>query len=99
MLKREDIVARVHRVVLDEFDVEEEDLHADAFFGEDLDLDSLDGIDLVVALEREFRDIAVSIKEDQARSMKQLRDVYEFIESAAAGRASAPAPGGSASKA
>lgn len=94
MLKREDIVTRVHLVMLREFDVEEEDLRAEAHFGEDLDLDSLDGIDLVVALEREFRDLSVKIEESQARSMKHLGDVYEFIETAAARHASAA--GGSA---
>lgn len=77
---REEIITRVNNVVLEEFDVEEGDLHADAHFGDDLDLDSLDGIDLVVALEREFKEIAVKIKEEHARELQYLRDVYDYIE-------------------
>lgn len=83
----EEIVTRVNKVVLEEFDVEEGDLKPDAHLGEDLDLDSLDGIDLVVALEREFREIKVKIKEKEARELMHLRDVYNFIEGYANGRA------------
>ena len=83
----EEIVTRVNKVVLEEFDVEEGDLKPDAHLGEDLDLDSLDGIDLVVALEREFREIKVKIKEKEARELMHLRDVYKFIEGYANGRA------------
>ena len=82
-MTREEIEARVNKVVLAEFDVEEGDLRPEAHFGEDLGLDSLDGIDLVVALEREFKEAAVKIKEDQARGMRRLCDVYAFIEGAA----------------
>lgn len=84
---REEIITRVNNVVLEEFDVEEGDLHADAHFGDDLDLDSLDGIDLVVALEREFKEIAVKIKEEQARDLQHLRDVYDYIENFSNGAA------------
>lgn len=85
-MTREEIVARVNKVVLQEFDVEEDDLKPEAQFGEDLGLDSLDGIDLVVALEREFKEAAVKIKEDQARAMRRLGDVYDFIQGVAAAR-------------
>ena len=79
-MDREEIVSRVNKVVLEEFDVDEGDLNPDAHLGDDLDLDSLDGIDLVVALEREFRDSKMKIKEKEARELMHLRDVYDFIE-------------------
>ncbi len=79
-MKREEIITRVNSVLLEEFDLEEGDLHADAHFGDDLDLDSLDGIDLVVALEREFKESAIKIEEEHARELRYLRDVYDYIE-------------------
>lgn len=82
-MTREEIIERVNKVVLAEFDVEEEDLRPEARFGEDLGLDSLDGIDLVVAIEREFKEVSVKIKEEQARAMRLLKDVYDYVESVA----------------
>ena len=53
---------------------------------EDLDLDSLDGSELVVAVEREFKESSVKIQEEQARKMLRLKDVYNYIEDALAVR-------------
>lgn len=86
-MDRDEIILRVNKVLLEEFDVEEDDLTPDAHIGDDLGLDSLDGIDLVVALEREFSESKVKIKEKEARELLHLRDVYKFIEGHANGRA------------
>jgi len=80
-MTREDIVRRVHATLLREFDVTEGALRPEARLVDDLGLDSLDGIDLVVALEKEFRDAKVKIKEDQARTLVTLQAIYDFVES------------------
>ena len=80
-MDRQEIIRKVNVAVLAEFDVEEGDLNPDAKLGDDLGLDSLDGIDLVVAIEKEFKQSGVKIEEQQARSMKTLNDIYNHVES------------------
>ena len=80
-MDRDEIVRRVNAAILAEFDVEEDDLTPEAKLGEDLGLDSLDSIDLVVALEKEFKESGVKVKEEQARSLQTLGDIHDYVES------------------
>jgi acyl carrier protein len=79
-MTHDEIVQRVNRTLLREFDVTENALKPEARLVEDLGLDSLDGIDLVVAMEKEFKDLGVKIREDQARALNTLQAIYTFIE-------------------
>ena len=74
---KDDAIAVVHNIFIEGFEVEADTLVPDAKLGEDLGLDSLDGIDLVVALEKEF---GFRIPEETARSMVQLQDIYDYID-------------------
>ncbi len=80
-MTHEEVVERVNRVFLQEFDVTEDILKPEARLVEELGLDSLDGIDLVVALEKEFEDSGVRIKESQVRQLSTLKAIYDFVES------------------
>jgi acyl carrier protein len=77
----QNIIRRVNDTMLREFDVTENQLKPEARLIEDLGLDSLDGIDLVVALEKEFKDARIKIKEEQARALTTLQAIYAHIES------------------
>ena len=77
---RDEIISRVNSAILREFDVEAEALKPEARLGEDLGLDSLDGIDLVIAIEKEFREFGIKVKEEQARRLTTLGAVYDYIE-------------------
>jgi len=72
-----DIIALVNQIMVDEFEVDPEDITAEALLGEDLGMDSLDGVDLVVALEKTF---SCRIPEDEARSIKTMGDIYSRVE-------------------
>lgn len=76
-MNRTEIRSAIHAIFIDGFEVEEETLVGGAHLGEDLGLDSLDGIDLVVAIEKEF---GLRIPEETARSMTQLQDIYDYID-------------------
>lgn len=71
----------VHKIVADiltsEFEVDPDKLRPEARLGEDLDLDSLDGVDLVVALEKAFH---TRIPEAEARQIRTLNDIYAQVE-------------------
>ena len=88
-----DIEAVVNRIMIEEFEVEEQNLRPAALLGEDLGLDSLDGVDLVVALEKSFQ---CRIAEEEARDIKTLADIYDKVRARlaeAAGAADASGAG------
>ncbi len=73
------IIETVNTVFRDSFEIEDDALVSDAKIFDDLGLDSLDVVDLVVALQQAFN---VSIRDDErVRSIRTLGDVYAFIVS------------------
>ncbi|RMG10419.1 MAG: acyl carrier protein [Planctomycetota bacterium] len=74
--RREHVAATVDEILRDEFEVEAEQLKPEAPLAE-LGLDSLDGVDLVVAIEKAF---SLRIPEAEARSIRTLEDIYERVE-------------------
>lgn len=77
----EEIVAKVNEIMVEGFEIEPELLEPEAQLADDLGLDSLDAVDLVVALEKEF---GFRIDEERARSMRILKDIYDYVEEEAA---------------
>lgn len=68
----------VDEVFTDSFEIEPEKLKPESNIFNDLGLDSLDIVDLVVALQKKFK---VTIRDDQrVRDIRSLGDIYNFIE-------------------
>jgi len=68
-LSPEEIVDRVNEVMVRIFELEPGSLRREASLADDLDLDSLDGVDLVIALEKTF---GCKLSEEEARSIRTL---------------------------
>jgi acyl carrier protein len=78
-MERSEIVRQVNEVFLDDFEMEQDQLVPEANLFLELGLDSLDVVDLVVALQKKFD---VSIRDDERiRDIRTLNDLYVFIES------------------
>lgn len=71
-----DISKRIHKILAAEFDVDEEVLTTDASFVEDLGADSLDMVEIAMALEKEFD---IEIRDDDAEAIKTVGDAEKFI--------------------
>ena len=71
----------VTETLVSEFELEAEKIVPTARLREDLGLDSLDGVDLVVALEKALN---VRIPENDARQMRTVGDIHAFIDKAVA---------------
>jgi acyl carrier protein len=72
-----DIVAAVNEVFAEGFEIPSEKLVPQARIFEDLGIDSLDVVDLVVALQKKFD---VRVQNDQrVRSVRTLQDIYDYI--------------------
>ncbi len=71
------IIERVTKVVVDQLGVSEDQVTLDASFVDDLGADSLDTVELVMALEEEFD---TEIPDDKAEKIVKVKDVIDYIE-------------------
>jgi len=79
-MSEQEIIERVRKILVEVFELHEEDLTPDATLYDQLGLDSLDSVDLVVALEKEFGfKIERATDEEKISAMRQLQDIYDFI--------------------
>jgi acyl carrier protein len=76
MKTKEEILREISSVLAEEFECEESKLTADARLYEDLDLDSIDAVDLVVRLQQMT---GVKVVADDFKSIRTLGDVSEVI--------------------
>ena len=82
-MDRSEVKKLVDKVLIEEFEKEESELTEDANLFDDLELDSLDGIDLIVALEKAAKEKTgkdVKIEEEKAKILKTVGDIYNVIE-------------------
>ena len=76
-LTDDDIFERIKSIFIEEFELEPEQLGPDATLFDDLELDSLDAVDMVVALEKEF---GVKLKDEESiRSVRTMNDLHQLL--------------------
>ncbi|HEY5113425.1 MAG TPA: acyl carrier protein [Coriobacteriia bacterium] len=75
-MDRDELFEKIKGVVVEQLGVDEDDVAEDASFVDDLGADSLDIVELVMALEEEF---GVSIPDEQAEKIKTVGDAVDFI--------------------
>lgn len=73
-----DIKDKVTKVVVEQLGVKESEVKSDAKFVEDLGADSLDTVELVMALEEEF---GIEIPDEDAEKAKTVGDVISYLDS------------------
>jgi acyl carrier protein len=77
MMEEREIIDIVNGVFVEFFEIEKEELQADKNIFVDLGLDSLDVVDLVVALQKKFK---VKIRKDERiRNLRILEDLYNYV--------------------
>ena len=72
----EALFARFRKCAVDVLSVEESKVVPDAKFAEDLDADSLDLVELVMALEEEF---GVSVPEEELEGITTVGQAYDLV--------------------
>lgn len=68
---------QVDQIVAEEFELDPADITPTSDLYDDLGLDSLDAIDLVVALEKNF---GFKVEEGAARKIRKLEQLYQFVQ-------------------
>lgn len=75
-MEHDEIFDKVKEVIVDQLSVEEDDVVEEASFVDDLGADSLDIVELVMALEESF---GVSIPDEDAEGIKTVGDAVNYI--------------------
>ena len=71
------VADKVKSIIVENLGVDEDEVTPDASFQEDLGADSLDVVELVMALEEQF---GVEIPDEDAEKITRVREAIEYIE-------------------
>ena len=76
-----DLSAKITTIIVDKLGVDEDDIIPEASFTNDLGADSLDTVELIMELEKEFD---ITIPDDDAENIVTVGDAISYVEKATA---------------
>ena len=76
-MNREAIEEKLIPIIVERLNVSAEEVNASAHFANDLGADSLDQVELVMELEKQFN---IQIEDDQAAKLQTVGSVIEYLE-------------------
>ena len=76
-MEREELLKKIKAIVADKLSISEDQVTEEASFIDDLGADSLDTVELVMALEDEFD---LDIPDEDAEKMTTVQDVFDYLE-------------------
>lgn len=76
-MDRKLIEEKVKAFLIDDLEIDEENIYGNSNLRDDMGIDSLDFVDIVVIVERNF---GFKIKPEEMADVKTLNDFYEYIE-------------------
>lgn len=71
------IFDKVREILVEQLGVEEDEVTLDSSFTDELNADSLDIVELVMAMEQEF---GVSIPDEEAERIRTVGDAVDFVK-------------------
>ncbi len=77
-MERTEIEEKVIEFLIDDLEVEEDKIAPEALLKDDLGIDSLDFVDIVVIVEKNF---GFKIKPEEMAGVKTLKDFCDYIDS------------------
>ena len=77
-MTRTEIEGRVKAFLIDDLEIEEAKIFPESLLKEDMGIDSLDYVDIVVIVEKNF---GFKIKPQEMTNVKTLAQFYDYIES------------------
>jgi acyl carrier protein len=76
------VLERIKKVTVEQLGVEETEVNPQASFVEDLGADSLDLVELIMALEEEFStpEHKIEIPDEDSEKLKTIQDALDYIK-------------------
>ncbi len=76
------VYERIKTIVIDKLGVDDSDVKEDSSFVENLNADSLDLVELIMAFEEEFTtdEVSVEISDDEAGKILTVQDAVTYIK-------------------
>ena len=71
------LAKRLKSIIADELGVDEDEVTSEASFTDDLGADSLDIVELIMAVEEAFE---IEIPDEDAEKINRVRDAIEYLE-------------------
>ncbi len=75
-MQKEEIIKIIDNFLIEEFEIEASKVKPDAHLQDDLELESLDFVDIAVIVEEEF---GFKLKGEEMGNVRTLNDLYDFI--------------------
>ena len=75
-MDKTEIISKIDQFLIDEFELEQDQIIPDALLKDDLDIGSLDFVDIAVIIEKEF---GFKIIAEEMVKIQTLDDLYNFI--------------------
>lgn len=76
-MSKDEIFEKVVNITANQLGADKSEIEADTVFVDDLDADSLDIVELVMALEEEF---GVEIPDEDAEKIRTVQDSVDYVE-------------------
>ena len=76
-MDKQTLIKEINQVMIDGFELDPSQLKPEAKIVDDLELDSLDAIDMLVFLEEKIK---IKVDAETFRTVKTLDDVYNVVE-------------------
>ena len=71
------VLDQIKKILVETMDIEEEKVTLDAKLKNDLNLDSLDSVELIMSAEEEF---GIEIPDEDVMNFKTVNDIVNYIE-------------------
>ena len=76
-----DLENKIKEIICEQLDVPESDVVPEALYADDLGADSLDLVELIMAMEEKFD---ISIPDEEAEKISTVQDTIDFVKKATA---------------
>jgi len=71
-----EVINKINTFLVEEFELEQDQLKPDALLKTDLGIDSLDFVDIIVIIEKNF---GFKVKGEDMANVKTLQDFYDYV--------------------
>jgi acyl carrier protein len=75
-MERTEIIEKINNFLVEEFELEADQLKPEAQLKADLGIDSLDFVDIIVIIEKNF---GFKVKAEEMANVKTLQDFYDYV--------------------